>query len=38
MFTINEIKAAHSKIKSGTQYPAYVGEIIKMESRVAIVY
>ena len=30
MFTINEIKAAHSKVKSGADYPAYVQEIIKM--------
>ena len=30
MFTINELKAAHSKVKSGAEYPAYVREIIKM--------
>ena len=30
MFTINEIKAAHSKVKSGAEFPAYIGEIIKM--------
>ena len=30
MFTINELKTAHSKVKSGADYPAYVQEIIKM--------
>ena len=30
MFTINELKAAHSKVKSGAEYPAYIQEIIKM--------
>ena len=30
MFTINELKTAHSKVKSGADYPAYVREIIKM--------
>ena len=30
MFTLNELKAAHSKVKSGADYPAYVQEIIKM--------
>ena len=30
MFTINELKAVHSKVKSGADYPAYVQEIIKM--------
>jgi len=30
MFTINELKTAHSKVKSGAEYPAYVQEIIKM--------
>jgi len=30
MFTLNEIKTAHAKVKSGADYPAYVQEIIKM--------
>jgi uncharacterized protein YbcV (DUF1398 family) len=30
MFTIEQIKAAHSKVKSGADYPAYVQEIIKL--------
>jgi len=30
MFTLNELKAAHSKVKSGADYPDYVREIIKM--------
>jgi len=30
MFTINELKTVHSKVKSGADYPAYVREIIKM--------
>ena len=30
MFTIEELKLAHSKVKSGAQYPAYVQEIIKI--------
>ena len=30
MFTITEIKAAHSKVKTGADYPAYVQEIIKL--------
>ena len=29
MFTLNELKVAHSKVKSGADYPAYVKEIIK---------
>ena len=28
MFTIETIKAAHAKVKTGTDYPAYVREII----------
>lgn len=27
MFTIDQIKAAHSKVKSGTDFPAYIKEI-----------
>lgn len=30
MFTIEQIKEAHSKVKSGAQYPVYVHEIIKL--------
>jgi uncharacterized protein YbcV (DUF1398 family) len=30
MFTINEVKTAHAKVKSGADYPSYVREIIKM--------
>ena len=30
MFTLNGIREAHSKVKSGADYPAYVQEIIKM--------
>jgi uncharacterized protein YbcV (DUF1398 family) len=30
MFTIDELKAAHSKVKSGAEYPAYVQEIIRL--------
>ena len=30
MFTINEVKTAHAKVKSGADYPSYVQEIIKM--------
>jgi len=31
MFTLNELKAAHSKVKSGADYPAFVQEIIKIK-------
>lgn len=27
MFTINQIKAAHSKVKSGADFPAYIQEL-----------
>lgn len=30
MFTIEAIKAAHAKVKTGADYPAYVQEIIAM--------
>ena len=30
MFTIDQIKSAHSKVKSGADYPNYVQEIIRM--------
>lgn len=30
MFTIEAIKAAHAKVKTGADYPAYVREIIAM--------
>ncbi|HWB26832.1 MAG TPA: DUF1398 family protein [Chitinophagaceae bacterium] len=30
MFTINEIKEAHAKVKSGADYPAYVQALIKL--------
>ena len=30
MFTMNELKTAHAKVKSGADYPAYVQEIISM--------
>ncbi len=30
MFTINEIKEAHSKVKSGADYPAYVQALKKL--------
>ena len=30
MFTIDQIKAAHSKVKSGADFPAYVQDIIKL--------
>lgn len=30
MFTIAEIKAAHSKVKTGADYPNYVRDIIKL--------
>ena len=30
MFTIAEIKAAHSKVKTGADYPSFVQEIIKL--------
>ncbi|MFT3680806.1 MAG: DUF1398 domain-containing protein [Ferruginibacter sp.] len=30
MFTIEAIKAAHSKVKSGADYPAYVQDLKKM--------
>ena len=30
MFTIEAIKAAHAKVKTGADYPAYVGEIIAL--------
>lgn len=30
MFTIEQIKAAHAKVKSGADYPAYVQDIIKL--------
>lgn len=40
MFTIDQIKSAHSKVKSGAEYPKYVQEIIGLgvtgyETRVA---
>ena len=30
MFTIDQIKTAHSKLKSGAGFPAYIQEIIKL--------
>lgn len=30
MFTLEQIKAAHSKVKSGADFPAYIQEIKKM--------
>ena len=30
MFTINQIKEAHSKVKSGADFPTYVQELIKL--------
>ena len=30
MFTIEQISAAHSKVKSGADFPAYVQDIIKL--------
>ena len=30
MFTIEQIKAAHSKVKSGADFPKYVQDIIKL--------
>jgi len=30
MFTIEQIKAAHSKVKSGSDYPHYVQDLIKL--------
>ena len=30
MFTVEEIKAAHSKVKSGADFPAYIREIKKL--------
>lgn len=30
MFTIEEIKAAHSKVKSGADFPRYVQELVKL--------
>lgn len=30
MFTVEQIKAAHSKVKSGADFPAYIQEIKKM--------
>lgn len=30
MFTINQIKSAHSKVKSGADFPGYVKEIIAL--------
>lgn len=30
MFTIEQIKAAHSKVKSGADYPQYIQDLIKL--------
>lgn len=30
MFTIDQIKSAHSKVKSGADYPEYVQELIRL--------
>jgi uncharacterized protein YbcV (DUF1398 family) len=30
MFTIEQIKAAHAKVKSGSDFPSYVQDIIKL--------
>jgi uncharacterized protein YbcV (DUF1398 family) len=30
MFTLDQIKEAHSKVKSGTDFPGYVQELIKL--------
>jgi len=30
MFTIEQIKQAHSKVKSGADFPAYIQEVIKL--------
>lgn len=31
MFTIDQIKAAHSKVKSGADFPNYVQDLIKLD-------
>ena len=31
MFTIDQIKLAHSKVKSGADFPIYIQELIKLE-------
>lgn len=30
MFTLDQIKAAHSKVKSGSDFPAYIGDLRTM--------
>jgi uncharacterized protein YbcV (DUF1398 family) len=30
MFTIDDIKAAHAKVKSGTDFPAYIQDLIQL--------
>lgn len=30
MFTINDIKAAHSKVKTGADFPSYVQDLIRL--------
>ena len=30
MFTLDQIKAAHSKVKSGTDFPNYIQDLIKL--------
>ena len=30
MFTLDQIKTAHSKVKSGADYPNYVQDLIKL--------
>ena len=30
MFTVEQIKAAHSKVKSGADFPAYIQDLIKL--------
>jgi len=30
MFTLDQVKAAHSKVKSGADFPAYIQDLIKL--------
>jgi uncharacterized protein YbcV (DUF1398 family) len=30
MFTLEEIKAAHAKVKTGTDFPKYIQDLIKL--------
>jgi uncharacterized protein YbcV (DUF1398 family) len=38
MFTIEQVKAAHAKVKSGADFPAYVQDLIRLDVKSYDIY